>query len=306
MNVPKRSGVKYCMVKDQRKIWAVFYFALAMGAVFLLAGGIATVIQAPVTFINEQGEQNSLLSAFLMKALRFQDWIFYFYIGLFILLLINIFLSKKGRKLFFVLILVVAVVFWLLYGVFPKPELIPEPNQGSITITPELVVNENPETTPEVLETFGEAPRTSEWLVTVVGIGLALVLASGIGFIFWILSRRLPSSGLPEILSQEAQTALDALEAGADYQDVIIRCYAEMSRLLQVKRGLERQRAMTPAEFERSLIRIGFPQEPVQILTRLFEEVRYGRNRPNEGRQEMAVASLTAIVEYVKTLEENY
>jgi hypothetical protein len=70
------------------------------------------------------------------------------------------------------------------------------------------------------------------------------------------------------------ETALAALESGAELHNVVLRCYEEMTRLLNEARGIRRPQAMTAREFELTLTQLGLPEEPVVSLTRLFEEAR--------------------------------
>ncbi len=146
-------------------------------------------------------------------------------------------------------------------------------------------------------DTFAANP--SQWLVLVASLGVALlltVLVVGIAWSVWRRNRRSPHP-----LERLAQSALDALWAGGDLRDVVIRCYLEMSRVVSEQRGIQRDLAMTPREFERYLEEKGFPGEPVRRLTRLFEEVRYGTTVPGENEKRQAVASLTAIVEVCRS-----
>jgi hypothetical protein len=149
-------------------------------------------------------------------------------------------------------------------------------------------------------DTFAANP--SQWLVLVASLGVALlltVLVVGIAWAVWRRHRR-PQHPL-ERLAQEAQNALDALWAGGDLKNVVIRCYLEMSRVVSEQRGIRRDLAMTPREFEHYLEDKGLPGEPVRQLTRLFEEVRYGTLIPGENEKRQAVASLTAIVEVCRS-----
>jgi hypothetical protein len=141
-------------------------------------------------------------------------------------------------------------------------------------------------------------PQAQDWVVAVAAIALAglVVLAA------YLFLRRLRGAGAPagqaplDELAREAQGALDALQAGADLRDTVIRCYLDMSRVLQQEKGIRRQAAMTPREFEDVLAGKGLPADPVRELTRLFERSRYGNQRPSPADEQQAVASLQAIV----------
>jgi hypothetical protein len=136
------------------------------------------------------------------------------------------------------------------------------------------------------------------WAVTALAILLALLLAAAVVGLAWIVWRRLRPAASPlEQLAGEAAGALRALQAGADLRDTVLRCYAEMSRAVSVERGLRREAAMTPREFERRLAEAGLPATPVQQLTRLFEAVRYGARAPGVEEERQAIACLTDILD---------
>jgi hypothetical protein len=135
---------------------------------------------------------------------------------------------------------------------------------------------------------LGPAPRSLTWLVWA---GLAaLVLVLGL----WLLRKpaRVP------VLEREAEKAIRALRSGSDLQDVIVRCYLQMSQALQEERGIEMKQAMTAREFEGVLSEKGFPSAPVHELTRLFEIARYGQHEPGPGDEQKALDCLDAIVQH--------
>ena len=117
---------------------------------------------------------------------------------------------------------------------------------------------------------------------------LALVLA-------WMVWRALRRPDEIELLARQAQHAADEIEAGADFKDVILRCYYDMTQVLRAERGIERHRAMTPREFQQRLLAAGLPEEHVGRLTGLFESVRYGAHPPGQAEERAAVEALTAI-----------
>lgn len=141
------------------------------------------------------------------------------------------------------------------------------------------------------------------WIAWALAIGLALLIAAvlvGTVYLIW-RSRRKPDDSL-EWLAREAQGALDALHGGADLKDTVLRCYFEMSRVLSEERGIRRERAMTPREFEVRLAELGLPEPHIRQLTRLFEGVRYGSRVTDEREADQAVASLSAIVEACRSM----
>jgi hypothetical protein len=128
-----------------------------------------------------------------------------------------------------------------------------------------------------------EPPR---WLVLAASLGVALLLAALLvwgGRFVWHRLYRPPDP--VERLARQAKSALDSLRIGV-----------EMARILNERRGIERQRHMTAREFETRLEEAGFPGEPVRQLTRLFEQVRYGAKALGAPEERQAIACLTAIV----------
>ncbi|MCP4419192.1 MAG: DUF4129 domain-containing protein [Chloroflexi bacterium] len=99
-------------------------------------------------------------------------------------------------------------------------------------------------------------------------------------------------------LRVRAIMALEELRQGKmPLSDVIRRCYREMMQTVREQRGVYRERNVTPREFEKRLQQIGLPQPPVQRLTRLFEQVRYGNAPTSEREKREAIDSLKRIVD---------
>ena len=96
-------------------------------------------------------------------------------------------------------------------------------------------------------------------------------------------------------LSGEAQQAVEEIDAGAQVQDVVLRAYYRMEKILLDERKLARPEAMTTSEFAKSLNAQGFPGGAVNDLTRLFEAVRYGHQHLTADQQQRAVSALKAI-----------
>jgi hypothetical protein len=135
------------------------------------------------------------------------------------------------------------------------------------------------------------------WLVLAISLGVTLLLSALlVGGVWFLRHRTRRSTGPLEQLAHEAEEALELLQAGSDLKDIVMRCYAEMSRTLDRERGIIRQESMTPREFEGRLVEVGLPGGPVHRLTRLFEQVRYGSKVADEREEEQALACLTAIV----------
>ena len=137
------------------------------------------------------------------------------------------------------------------------------------------------------------------WMVFATRFGLALLIATLVVGVIWFIwnHRRRRVSPLRQ-LAEEAQEALQAIEAGADLKDTVMRCYFEMSHILKEQRNIQRQDAMTPREFEKSLEETGLPSFYVQRLTRLFEKVRYGAKAADKEDESQAIVCLRAVVDF--------
>ena len=144
-------------------------------------------------------------------------------------------------------------------------------------------------------------PDVAPWAVYLISIGVVLALL----FLTWRLlrwwqrlSRSRVSSDSLDDLAAIARTSLDDLQAGRDWDDVIVGCYTRMNESVSRRRGLFRTQAMTPAEFARRLEQAGLPGDPVRRLTRLFEAVRYGGQTSGQNEINEAVSCLNAILHY--------
>lgn len=275
---------------------ALSFFVLALGAMVILASGISKILFAPEIFaLNTPAEEQPVAA---LGKLRFlgNDLFFYVFFFLLTLAIISLMLFPEGRNRLMRFILLIAVLYLLSQLIHPRL-----PDQNLLAVTTETV---KPIDSNELQPVITPSPDLSSglqvpsWLVTVVGIGLALLIVSGIAAIFWFIGQQRHSASTSEIIIQEARTAVEALETGGDFQDVILRCYARMSQVLSEQRSVYRESAMTPHEFECLLIKLGFPPEPVRTITRLFEEVRYGSIPQGENGMLMAVSSLNAIILY--------
>jgi hypothetical protein len=279
---------------------AVFFCVLATGALIILASGISKILFVPEPFVLSTPTQEQPLAA--LGRLRFvgSELIFYVLFALFLLAIISLILVPEGRVRLMRLVLLFAVLYLLSQLLVPR--IAKEKLLVVETQTAKAVDNNDfqPLMTPQ--PDLSLNPETPAWLVTAIGIGLALLIVSGIAAIFWLIAHQNASPSVPEEISLEAQAAVEALEAGGDFQDVILRCYARMSQVLSEQRGVFRESGMTPHEFERVLIKLGIPSEPIRTLTHLFEEVRYGSIQQGENGMQRAISSLNAIISYCSSL----
>lgn len=140
-------------------------------------------------------------------------------------------------------------------------------------------------------------PNPSLWTVLAVTLAISALLVGLAAGVIWLIWRNRPRPEEPLArIGLQAQAALDALQFGDDFRATIIRCYREMTRVLQQERGIQRGIAMTPAEFESVLQGKGLPSEAVHQLTQVFEDVRYGDLTADRQQERLAKDSLAAIV----------
>jgi hypothetical protein len=139
---------------------------------------------------------------------------------------------------------------------------------------------------------LGQPPQFLQWVVIgCTGLGLT--------FLAYRALRSEPSpTAAKDVLLKEAEQAVQSLKAGEKLENVIMRCYHEMSRSLQASQGIVRDRAMTVGEFEDLLRSQGFPAAPVHQLTDLFEKARYGDLSMGRDDEAQAIESLNAVIEF--------
>jgi 4-amino-4-deoxy-L-arabinose transferase-like glycosyltransferase len=288
----------------RNKPWLALISIIVLAALFLLAVGISQVKLAPgslETFgfnrtqtpsqVSPAGQNDSLLGILRIA----------YIVGIILLpvLIITLIVSKQARKQF-LRSLIGVLPFILLLFVFKK-----------ITEQAAKATQEPPALSPPGASNLANAGKLititaatpPAWLIVGATVGVAIVITVIIAGIAWYFLRRnrKEENSLGQI-ANEAQNALDALKSGGDLKNVVIRCYYQMNEILKQEKGIRRDEAMTPREFEARLTKAGLPGSAVRELTRLFEEVRYGLYTPGLEDEVAAVASLTAIVDACKSL----
>lgn len=201
-------------------------------------------------------------------------------------------LAGAGLQLAYVALFALVIVF---AATRPQPEPLPE-DTGEPVEAVEIILEDVP------LEEAGEEEivtvEPSPWLTR----PLATLFLAGVGFglYTWLRRRRARPQKRPlslDEVARRAALAIEELQRGQKLDDVIVRCYQEMVETAATQRGAWRARGATPREFEPVLLRAGLPATAVQRLTRLFEQVRYGGYQPGPQDQQVAIASLTEIVQ---------
>ncbi len=134
----------------------------------------------------------------------------------------------------------------------------------------------------------GEPPQSLRWL-------FLAILFSGLGLLAFIGSRKKLGLKRLDPIVQNAEGALESLFRGDDFRNVILRCYYEMSRVIQEENGIERESVMTVREFEVALDLRGFDLEPIHQLGVLFEKARYSDQPITGAEEEQGLACLQRI-----------
>ena len=139
--------------------------------------------------------------------------------------------------------------------------------------------------------------RASNGLIVLAAIGTAALL-TGIGFVAWRTARlRLAARlrpGVLDELAEEAGRAAQAIRAGDDPRDAVLRCYKEMCAILAREGNVHAIDTLTPREFAALLRDHGMGSAHADRLTWIFEEVRYG-SRPSTPLATEAIACLEAV-----------
>jgi hypothetical protein len=274
---------------NRQTIWAQTLLILAIVAAILLASGLSELNFLPggVLGLPQAGQGgDGALSQWLDRNLgdlsSLVSGIMVILMPVSILLLI---VSPEARKLFKQYMLMLSPLFiFALFFLSRRGGAAPEAGEDAAPVSvadsveialPPTILNDPP-----------------EWLVYLSSflVVFATLLAG-----LYIYNRFLRPSTLDQ-LAQEAQDALDELQAGGDLSNTIKRCYFDMSRVLRNQRGIRRKQEMTAREFEQKLKSSGLPFTHIQQLTRLFESVRYGAKTPDETQENLAVECLQAIV----------
>lgn len=279
---------------QKTKSTVLLFFVIALGALFLLASSLSNLeLQPGTAFPGGAGSESAVaeagaapqLGSYSIPLLR----------GLFALafLILMIYVPTRmillvDRKVIVRLVLVMIVIL-VVVAILPR-----------VTLTPTgYSINEFTEINPPPVFNYpvmplGQPPQTLIWLV-LVGIGL------GAGFLLFKLVERSPATdSLEAEMLQEAEEAVQALNAGSNLRNVIVRCYLQMALILQEKQSVQRSASMTVREFEDQLDALGFPGGAVHQLTHVFEKVRYG-NQPAAPQDEaIALDSLNEIIRFCR------
>jgi hypothetical protein len=216
-----------------------------------------------------------------------------------LVLLVSSLLSPELRKrllLGFVRMALFVIVF--LFIMQNNPEIL----KGLFTLGNPVADSATQSLIEDIPPPVFEPPQISGWLSFLITFGIILLTALVIWRVNRWMARRneILNLGRPlDEIAEIARTSLKELSQGTtSSHDTIIQCYERMSRVVESKRGLNRDFSMTPAEFAVRLEKAGLPRGPVERLTHLFESVRYGARISEPPDIDEAVACLTSILKY--------
>jgi preprotein translocase subunit SecG len=277
-----------------KKLWTLLLLGLAVAAIIVLASGLSGLELLPGHPFSFGGglpsmsggssfSQSPPIADFLRILMAF------FILVLFPLSIIYLIISSEARKRLLrdaIAILSFIVLLYFISRALHQFGLQPQGNLPQAPAPPPAT------DLPAPADFVSHPPQWFVFTASLILIGLLLAL-------LWFLWQRAGRRGRVaplQALAQEAEEALADLRAGGNLKDTIMRCYAEMSRVLRERRGIRRKKAMTPREFEQHLQAAGLSDEHVQRLTRLFEAVRYGGKKTGEREEREAQACLEAIV----------
>jgi uncharacterized protein DUF4129 len=131
---------------------------------------------------------------------------------------------------------------------------------------------------------------------------VVIVFVFGAGLLIFKILKLWPDPiRITDQLLQEAESAVEAIKLGGNLNNVILRCYLQMTDLLKEEQGIERSSNMTAREFEVRLESKGFPTTPVHQLTSLFEKARYGAMLTLKTDEDAAVESLNEIIWFCRS-----
>jgi hypothetical protein len=204
-----------------------------------------------------------------------------FYLPARLIALANI---KSILQLLFAIVLLI-IIGYMLPRISPgQPEYYPK-ETSELTTLPSFDYPVTP---------LGQPPQILVWIV-IMGVAL------GMGLLFIKLVKRWQvSSQLETELLEEAEQAVNDIQAGLNLRNVIFRCYVSMTRTLQEEQGIERKHSMTVREFEHLLTKKGFPTAPVHQLTQLFEKFRYSKGSLGNNDEKVAIESLNEIIQFCR------
>jgi hypothetical protein len=281
----------------QRKLGVLLLCMAAVVAVALLASSLHDVNLLPGrSFVSGQSPQAPLLIPMIQVSSEIPLWkiilvwlVFVVNFVLFFVLLPRELRKRILRQVLRLMVGALVIVLALRYRLIDIPGVTSEP--GSVGSPAD-----RPLAAGEALPVY-HPPHVEPWIAYLITLAIVstVLLLAWVGYRRWMRGRLARSAALSD-LGDVAQASLADLAAGRSWADVIIDCYARMSKIVSERRGLQRGSATTPREFADALNRAGLPAYATTQLTTLFESVRYGGRTSSEADRMEAVACLDSIL----------
>ena len=279
----------------KKKFLGLFFLTTVIISLFLLAISLSNLhFQPGMPFPGDDGAGNSTMEVIVFPVLNMGSTYLLQGILAIVFITLVVYLSIRligilNWKTFFRIAAILALVLVGIY-LLPSTELQPSGSSpgGYIPISTPIAESYN-------VSPLGRPPQLITWMLIAVLIGFAVLPV-----VLRLRSLR-GQANKESLLLQPAETAMEALNSGADLTDVILRCYLQMTEAVQVELGIERAHTMTVREFEDWLQTQGFPIVPVHRLTTLFEKVRYGSQQLGKPDELLAAESLNDIVRFCKS-----
>jgi multisubunit Na+/H+ antiporter MnhC subunit len=277
-------------------VLALLLVATSLGQIKFAPGSPLPFQQMePQIMEQETSDQLSRIMLAIMRVMMIAFWV------LLPITLVLLLISKEARKRFLQYMMIVLPFIILLFLVTQRK------GGQQQTETPEISFASTPDFSGALtpVPPMPEFQPPAPWVTTVTTLVLAVGITAVILITTWVIWRRSRQQSQPLArVKKEAQAALDAIQAGGDLRDVILRCYFQMVKAVGEYRNIRRSEDMTPHEFERILSSRGVPAMPVHDLTQVFEQVRYGAYRPGRQDERTAVASLSAIISACERMKD--
>ena len=292
------------MVMDKQKSFIILLLAVVFFAV--LAAGLSGMILKPgQPFALPTALQSNSDAGALGAGSDWAMWVMRGVIAFAVIMLpvyiISSLFTAKGRKnLLSTIILLGSLLLFMEFWQRNKPQTSTDEGFLSNLNMP----GQTEEAASNIQATVFPA-TPPDWLVAAVIFVVAVVLVILLigGFLYYQNRRKQRQTSL-DLLAQQAEQAIEDLQTGGDFRNAIMRCYQQMCQVVQDEMGLARAQFMTPREFESALVRKGLPQEALDRLTHLFEDVRYGGAQVRQVDEGLAIVCLEDIVSACRSLRK--